>query len=190
MPDGFIPQHGGYQRLLGYRKAEIIYDATVIFCNRFLHRGDRTIDQMTQAARSGKQNIAEGSMASATSKKTEIKLTNVARTSLEELLIDYTDYLRINELSLWDKNCDKAKFIRNLGRKSDECFESYKIYIETKNDETVANIIICLIHQASFLLYQQITKLESDFLKNGGITEKMYAKRTNIKKRSLNNNSE
>lgn len=97
----FIPPHGGYRNLNTYQKAEIIYDGTVFFCNKFLNKYDRTTGQMVQAARSSKQNIAEASMASATSKGTEIKLTNVARASLEELMIDYEDYLRINKLSKW-----------------------------------------------------------------------------------------
>src|SRR5215213_8308587 len=104
MSEGFIPPHGGYQKLLSYQKSEIVYDATVHFCGRFIDRGSRTRDQMVQAARSGKQNIIEGSMASATSKETEIKLTNVARASLEELLADYCDFLRVRDLPLWDKN--------------------------------------------------------------------------------------
>lgn len=101
--DGFIPLHGGYRKLITYQKAEIIFDGTHHFCSHFLKKYDRTIDQMVQAARSGKQNIAEASMASATSKETEIKLTNVARASLEELLIDYEDYLRINKLKKWEE---------------------------------------------------------------------------------------
>jgi four helix bundle protein len=106
---GFLPPHGNYSALLSYQKAEVIYDLTFRFCERFLHRGDRTIDQMVQAARSGKQNIAEGSKASGTSKEMEIKLTNVARASLEELLIDYGDYLRVRDLKLWDKNSKEAR---------------------------------------------------------------------------------
>lgn len=102
--DGFIPPHGGYRNLISYKKAEIIYDGTVYFCNRFIEKRDRTFDQMVQAARSGKQNIAEASMASGTSKETEIKLTNVARASLEELKIDYEDFLRTRKMELWDKN--------------------------------------------------------------------------------------
>ena len=95
---GFIPKHGGYRNLLSYRKAEIVYDLTVRFCARFLEKRDRTVDQMVQAARSGKQNIAEGSQASGTSTETEIKLTSVARASLEELCVDYEDYLRVRNL--------------------------------------------------------------------------------------------
>src|SRR6478672_966653 len=98
---GFIPPHGNYRALLGYQKAEVIYDLTFRFCQRFLAKGDRTIDQMVQAARSGKQNIAEGSQAAGTSKEMEIKRTNVARASLEELLVDYQDFLRVRDLSRW-----------------------------------------------------------------------------------------
>jgi four helix bundle protein len=99
---GFIPPHGNYQELLSYQKAEVVFDLTFHFCQRFLSKGDRTVDQMIQAARSGKQNIVEGSKASGTSKETEIKLTNVARASLEELLVDYQDFLRVRDLTLWD----------------------------------------------------------------------------------------
>src|SRR6267143_1064411 len=101
---GFIPPHGHYQELLSYQKAEVVFDLTYRFCQRFLERGDRTNDQMVQAARSGKQNIAEGSKASLTSKETEIKLTNVARASLEELLVDYRDFLRVRDFPLWEKD--------------------------------------------------------------------------------------
>jgi|GEM_PF-5878752 len=109
-----IPPHGGYQKLKSYKSAEIVYDATVRFCHRFLDRRSRTVDQMVQAARSGKQNIAEGSMASATSKEMELKLVGVARASLEELLLDYQDYLRQNGHSLWDKDHPRAREIRKL----------------------------------------------------------------------------
>lgn len=112
--DGFIPPHGGYRHLFSYQKAEIIYDGTVYFTTRFFHKYDRTVGQMVQAARSGKQNIAEGSMASATSKEMEIKLTNVARASLEELMIDYEDFLRTRKLPLWDKNHRLVARLREL----------------------------------------------------------------------------
>src|SRR5437764_8059902 len=114
--DGFIPPHGNYQELLSYQKAEVVYDVTYHFCQRFLSKGDRTVDQMVQAARSGKQNIAEGSKASGTSKETELKLTNVARASLEELLVDYRDFLRVRDLQLWDKDSREAKYVRKLSR--------------------------------------------------------------------------
>ena len=116
MPEGFIPPHGGYQSLLSYQRAEVVYDATVKFCAAYLDRRDRTVDQMVQAARSGKQNIVEGSMASGTSRETEIKLTNVARASLEELLTDYRDFLRTRGASEWDKNSKEALYVRRLAR--------------------------------------------------------------------------
>src|SRR3989442_11582064 len=115
---GFIPPHGNYQELLSYQKAEVVYDLTFRFCQRFLNRGDRTIDQMVQAARSGKQNIIEGSQTSGPSKEMEIKLTNVARASLEELLADYRDFLRVRDLPLWDKDAKEARFVRALGGKT------------------------------------------------------------------------
>src|SRR5947207_3796964 len=117
MPERFIPPHGGYKNLLSYRKAEIVYDATVKFCDRFIDKKSRTHDQMVQAARSGNKNIAEGSQASGTSKEAEIKLVNVARASLEELLGDYKDYLRKNSHVLWDKNSKEALYVRKLGKK-------------------------------------------------------------------------
>jgi four helix bundle suffix protein len=173
MTDHFIPPHGGYQNLLSYRKAEIVYDATVKFCANFLDRRDRTVDQMVQAARSGKQNIVEASMASGTSKETEIKLTNVARASLEELLVDYQDFLRTRDLRLWAKDSKEALFVRKLGASNDVSYGTYKTYFETRPPEVVANIIICLIHQTNFLLDQQIRQLEQAFLKEGGLRERM-----------------
>src|SRR5882672_462720 len=135
---GFMPPHGNYQKLLSYQKAEVVYDLTYRFCHRFLSRGDRTIDQMVQAARSGKQNIAEGSKASRTSTEMEIKLTNVARASLEELLVDYHDYLRVRDLRLWDKDAKEARFVRNLGKKPHVTFEAYREFCETRPVEVVA----------------------------------------------------
>src|SRR5215468_1027488 len=116
MKEGFIPKHGGYKKLLSYQKAEIVYDATVYFCNRFIDKRSRTHDQMVQAARSGKQNVIEGSMASATSKETEIKLTNVARASLEELLADYRDFLRLRGVHEWPKEHAYAIRLRKLNK--------------------------------------------------------------------------
>ncbi len=173
MSTGFIPSHGGYRNLLSYQKAEIIYDATVRFCARFIDKRSRTHDQMVQAARSGKQNIVEGTMASATSKKTEIKLMNVARASLEELLEDYRDYLRVNALQLWAKDHPKAQSIRKLGFDKHTSYSSYKPYVENAPPETAANTIICLIHQANYLLDQQLRALEKAFIEEGGLTERM-----------------
>ena len=115
MPETFIPPHGGYENLLSFQKERIVYDGTARFCSRFVDKRDRTRDQMVQAARSGKQNILEGSQASGTSKETEIKLINVARASLEELLEDYRDFLRVRTLRLWDKESREARFVRQLG---------------------------------------------------------------------------
>jgi len=132
---------------------------------------------MIQAARSGKQNILEGSQASGTSKETEIKLTNVARASLEELLEDYRDFLRSRGWRLWDKNSREALFVRKLGARCNVSYESYKTYIETRPPEVVANIIICLIHQTNYLLDQQLRRLEQDFIKQGGLRERMTSVR-------------
>ena len=181
MTSRFIPPHGGYQDLLSYRKSLIVYDATVYFCKRFLDKRDRTVDQMVQAARSGKQNIIEGSMASGTSKEMEIKLMNVARASLEELLEDYRDFLRTNEGLLWDKNSEQALFVRKQGRKDDESYTTYKSYLESRPGNVVANIIICLIHQANYLLDQQIRQLEQAFLKEGGLRERMSKARRQVR---------
>jgi four helix bundle suffix protein len=170
---GFLPKRGNYREQLSYRKAEIVYDITHRFCQRFLTRGDRTIDQMVQAARSGKQNIAEGSRASITSSEMEIKLTNVARASLEELLVDYQDYLRVRDLPIWGKDSKEARFVRRLGSQPDATFETYREFCETRPAEVVANIAICLIHQANYLLDRQLRRLERDFVKEGGIRERM-----------------
>ena len=128
---GFIPPHGGYRELLSYRKSEVAFDLTVRFCQRFLKKGDRTIDQMVQAARSGKQNIAEGSQASGTSKETELKLTNVARSSMEELLVDYQDFLRVRDLRLWEKNSSEAQFVRDLGKQPGATYETFREFCES-----------------------------------------------------------
>lgn len=170
---GFIPPHGGYQELLSFRKAEIVYDATVQFCTRFLSKRDRTYDQMVQAARSGKQNIVEGSQISGTSKELEIKLMNVARASLEELLTDYRDFLRTRNLPLWDKHSKEALYVRRLGSRSDVSYGVYRSFIETRTSDVVANIVICLVCQTTFLLDRQIKKLEQLFLKEGGMRERM-----------------
>jgi len=173
MPEGFIPPHGGYKNLLSFHKARVVYDGTAWFCAHFLDKRDRTCDQMIQAARSGKQNILEGSKASGTSKETEIKLMNVARASLEELLEDYRDFLRVRGAALWLKNSKEALFVRKLGAKSDSSYETYRTYIETRPAETVANILICVIHKTNYLLDQQIRQLEKAFIQEGGLRERM-----------------
>jgi four helix bundle suffix protein len=171
--EGFIPPHGGYAGLAAYQKAMIVFQATVRFCERFLEKRDRTFDQMVQAARSGKQNIVEGSNASGTSKEAEIKLTGVARASLEELLEDYQDFLRRGKLGLWPKNGREALFVRQLARKENVSYETYETYIETRLSEVLPNIIICLIHQTNYLLDQLIRRLEKDFLAESGLRERM-----------------
>ena len=168
-----IPPRGDYQTLLSYQKAEVVYDLTFRFAHKFLTRGDRTIDQMIQAARSGKQNILEGSKAGTTSKETEIKLTNVARASLEELLADYRDFVRVRDLPIWDKHSREALYVRRLAHKSPTSYDSYREFVETRPADVVANIAICLIHQTNFLLDQQLRRLEKDFVEHGGLRERM-----------------
>jgi four helix bundle suffix protein len=170
---GFIPPHGGYEKLLCFRKSQIIYDATVTFCNRFIDRRSRTHDQMVQAARSGNKNIGEGSQVSGTSKESELKLVNVARGSLEELLGDYQDYLRQRSHPLWGKDSKEALYVRKLGKKPGLTYEDFRTFIETRPAEVVANILVCLIHQANYLLDQLLRRLEQDFLQEGGLRERM-----------------
>jgi four helix bundle suffix protein len=172
-PDRLLPPRGDYQTLLSFQKAEVVYDLTFRFAHKFLARGDRTIDQMIQSARSGKKNILEGSKAALTSKETEIKLTNVARASLEELLDDYKDYLRARDLAIWDKDSKEARYVRKLGRKTPQSFEDYREFMETRPPEVVANIALCLIHQTNYLIDQQLRRLEQDFLEQGGLRERM-----------------
>ena len=168
-----IPRRGNYQKLLSYQKSEVIYEMTYYFCERFLHKGDRTIDQMVQAARSGKQNIIEGCAASATSQKTEIKLVNVAKASLQELLEDYRDYLRTRGLKQWTEDSVEWHAMRDLGRKhNDAAF--FMNLCPSRSDEVIANMVIVLIYQADYLLFKQLERLEKDFLAEGGFTERMY----------------
>ncbi len=172
--EGFIPTHGGYRNLFSYQKAEIIYDGTVYFTNRFFNKYDRTAGQMVQAARSGKQNIAEGSMASATSKETEIKLTNVARASLEELQIDFEDFLRTQKLPIWDKEHRLVARLRELNKSvAKPTYETFQKAIEHESPEICANTIITLIKICTYLLKQQIKQLETAFIKEGGLRERM-----------------
>jgi four helix bundle suffix protein len=173
MTEGFIPPHGGYKKLLSHQKAEIVYDATVYFCGRFLDKRDRTYDQMVQAARSGKQNIIEGSMAAGTSKETEIKLTNVARASLEELLADYRDFLRTHKLEEWPTAHPYVRRLRELNRIPNATYATFQKGIEHPDPAICANVIIGLIRVASVLLDHQIRHLEKAFLEEGGLRERM-----------------
>ncbi|MEW6620531.1 MAG: four helix bundle suffix domain-containing protein [bacterium] len=179
MNHNLIPPHGGYRNLRSFQTAQLVYDATVIFCNRFIEKYSRTHDQMIQAARSGVQNIAEGSMASATSKKIELKLTGIARASLEELVLDYEDFLRQHGLNRWDKDSPEALAVRRRYKsdQSDKSDLSDPYCIKQVSSEVAANTIICLINQASYLLRKQLQKLEESFLSDGGFTERLYQER-------------
>jgi four helix bundle suffix protein len=182
MSERFIPPHGGYRKLLSYRKAEIVYDATVRFCARFMNERDRTVGQMVQAARSGKQNIVEGSKASATSKETELKLTNVARSSLEELITDYRDFLRLRGIEEWPKEHPYVRRLRELNRQPNANYETFKKGIEHPDPAIAANVIIGLIHVTSYLLDRQIQALEKEFVEEGGLRERMT--RARLKERA------
>lgn len=175
-----LKRKGDYNNLIAYKKSVIIYDITFFFTQHFLQKGDRTIDQMLQAARSGKQNIAEGNRAAATSTETEIKLTNVAKASLEELLIDYQDYLRTRNKLLWDGSNPRYEKMRAYAA-SELIFDQYHSLLHKYNDEALANLCITLIHQTSFLLYRLLEKQEKNFLKEGGIKERMYQARVNVR---------
>ncbi len=178
---------GGYRTLRSFRVATIIYDGTVAFCDRFLDKRSRTVDQMVQAARSGRQNIAEGSRASAASSQTELRLVTVARASLDELLLDYEDFLRQRHLRQWDKGAPEAKAVRDVGRRLDPSDQpdpsdqsdhaAYAAWLENQDPAVVANAIICLIHQANYLLDRQIAALERRFVLGGGYTEQLAAAR-------------
>ena len=172
-PERVLPPRGDYQTLLSFQKAEVVYDITFRFAHRYLSRGDRTVDQMIQSARSGKQNILEGSKAAQTSKEMEIKLTNVGRASLEELLADFRDYLRVRDLAIWDKDSKEARFVRRIGCKTPQTFEIYREFVETRPAEVIANIALCLIHQTNYLLDQQLKTLEKEFTEKGGLRERM-----------------
>jgi restriction system protein len=172
-----LPKHGGYRKLRSFQAALAVYDATVVFCDRFIDRRSRTHDQMVQAARSGVRNIEEGSVASGTSKKTELKLTNVARASLEELMRDCEDFLRHRGLRVWDKNSPQALAVRQkLSNESDR--SDVSVIMKSATPEAAANTLLCLINQASYLLHRQLERLERDFLEHGGFTERLHAVRS------------
>lgn len=180
---GFLLRQGHYQTLLSFEKAEVVYDLTFRFAHKYLSKGDRTIDQMIQSARSGKKNILEGSKASVTSKEMEIKLTGVARASLEELLDDYRDYLRARDFAFWEKDSREAQYVRKLGRRKPQNYEVYREFFETRPPEVIANIAICLIHQTNYLLDRQLRSLEQSFLKEGGLRERMTRARLQARDR-------
>lgn len=175
--------YGGYRNLKSFQTTTLIYDFTVEFCNLYVEKFSRTRDQMIQAARSGRQNIAEGSQVSVTSKKTEIKLVSVARASLEELLNDFEDFLRQRGLPLWTKEDPPAKEIRNLTYKTDKSYKTYQTYLSAL--ETAANCAICLIHQANYLLDRQIQSLEKAFIEEGGYSENLLKKRLDQRNKTI-----
>lgn len=181
MEERFLPQQGDFRKLVAFQKSECVYDITFFFARHFLERGDRTVDQMVQAARSGKQNIAEGSQAATTSRETEIKLYNVAKASLQELLLDYEDYLRVRSMEQWPIESAKARQTRTICRRhSDSAF--YRKQIEVRSPETIANIAIVLIHQTDYLLARLIETAKKRFLEKGGIREEMTRARLNYRR--------
>ena len=175
--------HALYRELKSFQHSELVYDSTVKFCDRFIDRRSRTHDQMVQAARSGRQNIAEGSQASGTSRKFELKLVGVARASLEELLLDYEDFLRQRGLPLWGKDHPTAQVVRRLAYEQNRSYATYRSYIESSPPELAANTIICLIHQTNYLLDQQLHQLEKAFLEEGGFTERLYQARLEARRK-------
>ena len=172
---------GVYRNLKSFQIAAIIYDLAVEFCKRYIDKYSRMRDQMVQAARSGRQNIAEGSQASGISKKTEIKLVGVARASLEELLVDYEDFLRQRGLELWRKDSSKATAVRALAYKTNRTYMTYMSYLN--QPERAANCLICLIHQANFLLDRQLQVLDKSFVEQGGYTENLFKRRLETRRR-------
>ena len=190
---GKLRPSGGYRTLRSFQVTTIIYDATVQFCEHFLDGRSRTVDQMVQAARSGRQNIAEGSRASATSSQTELRLVNVARASLDELLLDYEDYLRQRGKLIWDKSSPQARAVREVASQnptSAPTSASYAVWLASKDPVNVANCLICLIHQANYLLDQQIRSLEKTFIEEGGYSEALAAKRMAYRSSQKNTSQE
>ena len=179
-PVTFLPKHGHYRNLRVYKVTEIIYDITYYFTQQYLSHGDRTVDQMVQAARSGKQNIAEGNQAAATSSETEIKLTNVANASLEELLVDYEDYLRVRGFGQWDTHHPRYEKMRRYAR-SEQIKTDYTLTMQCMNDEELANLAITLIHQAIYMLHRLLVTMQNRFVSEGGIKEQMYRSRVDYR---------
>ncbi len=172
---------GSYRSFLAYRKALVIYDMTFYFCHKYLQRGDRTIDQMVQAARSGKQNIVEGKEAARASYETLLKLLIVAKSSLQELLEDYKDYLRVRNLRLWESDSIEVEVMRKLGREHKDS-EYFLSLAKTRSDEVVANMVIVLICQADVLLDRYSQKQKEKFVKEGGFRENLTKERLAYRK--------
>ena len=167
-----LKNRGNYKELLTFKKATVIFDLTYHFCQKYLTKGDRTVDQMIQAARSGKQNIAEGVAASSTNAETEIKLVNVAKASLKELLTDFEDYLRTRRLRQWNKNGKEITWLRNFAK---EHLDSapYLAIAEQRDGEVVANMAIVLLKQEDYLLHRQLEALEKQFKESGDLRGRM-----------------
>ena len=176
-PKPFLPKKGNYRGLLVYQKAECLYDITFYFAHHyFVERKDRTIDQVVQAARSGKQNIAEGSAAASTSAETEIKLLGVARASMQETLLDYEDYLRTRHLEQWLLDDPRTKQIQEYSKTHNRP-EDYTKDIDKRSPEALCNIAITLIHQFDNMMGRLLDRLQKDFVEKGGIREQMTAAR-------------
>ncbi|MBO7652162.1 MAG: methylmalonyl Co-A mutase-associated GTPase MeaB [Bacteroidales bacterium] len=182
MDDSLLAKPGNYKSLVAYQKAEVIYEVTYYFCSKYLQKGDRTIDQMIQAARSGKQNIVEGSAASSTSSKTEIFLINVAKASLKELLEDYIDYLNTRNLSIWAKGSAEYESMRKNGSEHNNA-EYFMAIAQSNPPEFIANMAIILLNQTDYLLFRLLDRLSKDFLENGGFAERMKRMRTEEKRK-------
>jgi restriction system protein len=172
-----IAPHGGYRTLESYKNAEIIYDFTTGFINKYIEKGSRTYGQMEQAARSGKQNIAEGSATSGTSKSSELRLIDVARSSLIELLEDYEDFIRTHKLVCWNMNEPRAQEIRQLAYKPDRTYKTYASYMS--NPESAANAMLTLINQTKYLLDRQLASLEKELMKDGDFNDRLKTQRRN-----------
>lgn len=184
MSEDLIPQRGNYKKLLSYQKTDVIFRLTYYFCHTYLQKGDRTVDQMVQAARSGKQNIVEGCMASGTSAKTELKLLNVAKASLHELREDYEDYLKTRGHWQWDEGSKELEAMRRIGRVHNDG-EYFMQLAQTRPPETIANMVIVLLKQADYLLHRQIQCLSDDFVQDGGFSERMTRIRRNYRENSV-----
>jgi four helix bundle suffix protein len=180
---GFIPLHGGYENLLAYPKALVVYDATLYFCDRFINKRSRTYDQRVQAARSGKQNILEGSKASGTSKETEIKLTGVARASQKELLEDYRDFMRNHRIEEWAPDHPYAQRLCDLVRIPGANYGAFKKGIEHPDAAVSVNVIVGLVKVTHYLLNRLLPRLERDFIQQGGLRERMTRARLDYRAR-------
>ena len=185
MGEHFLPKRGNYRGLIVYQKAECIYDITYYFTSTYLKKGDRTIDQMVQAARSGKQNIVEGQAAMPTSFESALKLTNVAKASLHELRIDYEDYLRTRQLRQWSDADAEFVRLREAGREHNES-AYYMGLAEGFNDEQIANLAIILICQTDYLLYRLLQALHAKFLIEGGFREQLSRERREARMKDWN----